>query len=132
MFMLCCCCAQTNTYNLVTFYTHLSGDVSLIWKLAHKLIKQRCNCPGQLATFEHWTNFSSRLVQTNFITKRRDHEKVHVWLDYNFSKIAPRVVTKISSCRVNTTSRQGIKRLGISFGSIFLLFSNKSSRGPLS
>ena len=43
-----------------------------------------------------------------------------------------RVVTKISSCRVNTTSRQGIKRLGISFGSIFLLFSNKSSRGPLS
>ena len=41
-----------------------------------------------------------------------------------------RVVTKISSCWVNTTSRQGIKRLGISFGSIFLLFSNKSSRGP--
>ena len=43
-----------------------------------------------------------------------------------------RVVTKISSCRVNTRSRRGIKRLGISFGSIFLLFSNKSSRGPLS
>ena len=43
-----------------------------------------------------------------------------------------RVVTKISSCRVNTTSRQGIKRLRISFGSIFLLFSNKSSWGPLS
>ena len=43
-----------------------------------------------------------------------------------------RVVTKISSCRVNTTSRRGIERLGISFGSIFLLFSNKSSRGPLS
>ena len=38
-----------------------------------------------------------------------------------------RVVTKISSCRVITTSRRGIKRLGISFGSIFLLFSNKSS-----
>ena len=36
-----------------------------------------------------------------------------------------RVVTKISS-------RRGIKQLGISFGSIFLLFSNKSSRGPLS
>ena len=29
------------------------------------------------------------------------------WDDY-------RVVTKISSCRVNTTSRRGIKRLGIS------------------
>ena len=43
-----------------------------------------------------------------------------------------RVVTKISSCRVNTTSRRGIKWPGISFGSIFVLFSNKSSRGPLS
>ena len=43
-----------------------------------------------------------------------------------------RVVTKISSCRVNKTSRRGIKQVGISFGSIFLLFSNKSSRGPLS
>ena len=42
----------------------------------------------------------------------------------------PRVVTKISSCQVNTTSRRGIKQQGISFGSIFLLFSNKSSRGP--
>ena len=43
-----------------------------------------------------------------------------------------RVVTKISSCWVNTSSRRGIERLGISFGSVFLLFSNKSSRGPLS
>ena len=36
---------------------------------------------------------------------------------------------RISSCWVNTTIRRGIKRLGISFGSIFVLFSNKSSRG---
>ena len=43
-----------------------------------------------------------------------------------------RVFTKISSCGVNTTSRRGIKRLGIFFGSIFLLFSKKSSWGPLS
>ena len=43
-----------------------------------------------------------------------------------------RVVTKISSCRVNTTSRRGIKQLGVSFGSIFLLFSFESSRGPCS
>ena len=43
-----------------------------------------------------------------------------------------RVVTKISSCRLNTASRQGIKRVGICFGSIFALFSNKSSRGPVS
>ena len=40
-----------------------------------------------------------------------------------------RAVTKISSCRVNTTSRRGIKQLGISFGSIFLPFSYESSRG---
>ena len=48
------------------------------------------------------------------------------------SRCYPRVVTKISSCRGNTTSRRGIKRLGISFRSLFLLFSNKSSWGPLS
>ena len=40
-----------------------------------------------------------------------------------------RVVTKISSCPVNTTSGRGIKQLGISFGSSFLLFSFESSRG---
>ena len=44
--------------------------------------------------------------------------------------ILPRVVAKISSCRVNTTSRRGIKHRGVSFGSNFLLFSNKSSPGP--
>ena len=43
----------------------------------------------------------------------------------DFSK----VVSKISSYRVNTTSRRRIKQLGISFGSIFLLFSSESSRG---
>ena len=33
-----------------------------------------------------------------------------------------RVVTKSSSCRINTTCRQGIKQQQVSFGSIFLLF----------
>ena len=51
-----------------------------------------------------------------------------VWILIFFSK--PRTVTKISSCWVNTTSRLGIKQLGISFGSIFLIFSYESSRGP--
>ena len=37
-----------------------------------------------------------------------------------------RDVIKISSCRVNTTSRRGIKQLQISFGSIFLLFPVKA------
>ena len=36
-----------------------------------------------------------------------------------------RAVTKISSCQVNTTSRWGIKQLGIFFGSFFLLFSSE-------
>ena len=40
-----------------------------------------------------------------------------------------RAVTKISSCPINNTSRQGIKLLGISFGSIFRLFSYESSQG---
>ena len=33
-----------------------------------------------------------------------------------------RDVTKISSFQVNTTSRRGIKQLGISFSAMFLLF----------
>ena len=36
-------------------------------------------------------------------------------------------MTKISSFWVNTISKQGIKQLGISFGSIFLFFSEESS-----
>ena len=54
---------------------------------------------------------------------------VFLFMDMYVNEIETRVVTKISSCRVNTTSRRGIKRLGISFGSIFVLFSNKSSQG---
>ena len=38
---------------------------------------------------------------------------------------------KISSHKVNTTRRRGIKQLGISFGSIFLLFSNEGSWGHI-
>ena len=40
-------------------------------------------------------------------------------------------VTKISSGRVNATSRRGIKQLGISLDSIFLPFSYESSRGAM-
>ena len=43
-----------------------------------------------------------------------------------------RVVTKISSCQGNTTSRRGIKQLGSSFLSVFsFYFSMKVARGPL-
>ena len=40
-------------------------------------------------------------------------------------------VTKISSCRENTKSTQGIRQLGISFGSIFLLSSYEKSWGHI-
>ena len=40
-----------------------------------------------------------------------------------------RVVTKISRCWVNTTSRRGIKQLWVSFGYIFLLFCFKVAGG---
>ena len=42
-----------------------------------------------------------------------------------------RVVTKISSCGVNITSKQGIKQLGNSIGFIFLLYSFKSMPGEI-
>ena len=45
----------------------------------------------------------------------------------NIEKKSWRAIKKISSCQVNTTSRWGIKKVGISIGSIFLLFSNESS-----
>ena len=41
-----------------------------------------------------------------------------------------RVVKLQFQVAFNTTSRRGIKQLAISFGSIFLLFSNESSKGP--
>ena len=51
------------------------------------------------------------------------------WFQYWHFLSFCRAVTKISSCRVNTTSRQGIKQLGISFGQTFLLLSYESSGG---
>ena len=54
--------------------------------------------------------------------------------DYPINKIKihiqSRDVTKISSYQVNITSRRGIKQLGITVVSTFLLFSNGSSRKP--
>ena len=43
------------------------------------------------------------------------------------SNTGNRAVIKISSCWANDISRQGIQQLGILFGSIFRLFSFKSS-----
>ena len=68
------------------------------------------------------------------VKTRRWNKKVSMIICPNYFRnitlvTAVRAVTTISSCQVNTTSRWGIKQLGISFGSIFLLFSYGSSRG---
>ena len=70
------------------------------------------------------------LPVTTFTVAKRKPEKNSGF--YGIRTLNRRAVTKISSCQVNTTSRRGIKELGISFGSIFLLFSYESSRGPRS
>ena len=73
------------------------------------------------------------IVKANFQPCSHNHcpgqggDTSSVWPNFCACSSDIRVVTKISSCRVNT-SRQGNKQLGISFGSSFLLFSNKSSR----
>ena len=60
--------------------------------------------------------------------KKKEKKKETRFLKFNIHKKA-KVVTKISNCRLNTTSRREIKQLRISFGSIFLLFSYESIRG---
>ena len=50
----------------------------------------------------------------------------------SLTEINQRTVSKISSCRVITTSRWGVKQLANSFASIFLLFSYRRSRGQCS
>ena len=56
----------------------------------------------------------------SFFKLSKKKHKFHLKLRVSVSH---RAVTKISSCQVNITSRRGIKQLGISFGSVFLLFS---------
>ena len=60
--------------------------------------------------------------------ERKEKKKETRFLKFNIHKKA-RVVTKISNCRVHAKSRGEIKQLGISFGSIFLLFSYESIWG---
>ena len=73
------------------------------------------------------------IVKANFQPCSHNHcpgqggDTSSVWPNFCACYSDIRVVSKISSCRVNT-SRQENKQLGISFGSSFLLFSNKSSR----
>ena len=61
--------------------------------------------------------------------KHKKNELVRFYCAYAYAYALVKTRLKISSCRVNTTSGWIIKQLGISLGSIFLLFSYESSRG---
>ena len=70
--------------------------------------------------------FTSQSYDIQHKHKHKKNELVHFSCAYALVKTR----LKILSCRVNTTSGWIIKQLGISFGSIFLLFSYESSQGP--
>jgi len=67
-----------------------------------------------------------------FFSKPKIQKYMNIIEKYRHQFSEVRVVTKNLSCWVNTTSRLGIKQLGVSFGPIFLLFSYESSWGPRS
>ena len=58
--------------------------------------------------------------------------KSHQQVRRSLKTLRSGAVTKILSCRVNTTSRQGIKQLRITIDSIFPIFSYQNSRRPCS
>ena len=81
-----------------------------------------------------YTSFSSRKQPANASTERKQFtENASVALQQPILTHAhtkcPPVVTMISNSRENTTSSGEIKLLGISYGSIILLFSYESIRG---
>ena len=94
-------------------------------KVSHEMMSEE-----QVQKFDHTDDVS---LPPNFQPCSHNHcpgqggDTSSVWPNFCACYSDIRVVTKISSCRVNT-SRQGNKQLGISFGSSFLLFPNKSSR----
>ena len=106
-----------------------------------ELFREKCNDSDFLLTLKN--GFRSKKMKTCIIISRsdeislfimsraRDKEnwKHRVNLPYSLNIRLPRTVTKISVCPVNTTSRRGIKQLGISIDSVFLLISYESSRG---
>ena len=63
-----------------------------------------------------------------FVSKPKIQKYMNIREKYRHAYTEVGVVTK----NLSTTSRLGIKQLGISFGPIFLLFSYESSWGPRS
>ena len=96
-----------------------------------EIFTEKCNNSDFLLTLKN--GFRSKKIKTCIIISRSDKISLFLMsqgnLPYSLNIRLPRTVTKISICPVDTTSRRGIKQLGISIDSVFLLFSYESSRG---
>ena len=112
------CDFTTNSHKITKQSYNWSGTITLT------CLQCKC-CAITTAKTKNSTNLKVKVERKNNKWKRYRMEQ-----KFLISALATcRVVTKISSCRVNTTSRRGIKRLGISFGSIFFYFPIKVAGG---
>ena len=111
-------CVQVELY-VSTLYVKLTWKVP-VWYLLTVTFKSKLTvcwesrCSMLNSQFLCELRIKMRVESLKTENKRFTHD----WFVDNFT-LTYRDVTKISSCQVNTTSRQGIKQLGISFGSIF-------------
>ena len=120
----------------LTIFLCIELDIcSTFLSVPHHSFPARGSCPVKFCSVEA---LSGKYSPTIFILNNTfiiiilcfEEKKLSITNQtFLLSKIC-KAVTKISSCWVHTTSRWGIKQLGISFGSIFLLFSYESSQGP--
>ena len=114
------CLTDALSYGFMSSFIFFSFNKILkktIWK---KDLKQQQNQrPGK----DRWFSFYT-LPLPLFESDCRHPATVALFAGFLSSLLSARrrVVPRISSCRVNTTSRRVINQLGISFGPIFLLF----------
>ena len=154
-----CQCLSVNSFSLLNNFGD-QGITDLLYfnlEIAFRCFSSDFGASGKAQWWEHspptsmaWVHFPDSMSYVGWVCcwfLSLLHE-VYLWVlrkpallnPNSIWKVSPilvlctkyRAVTKISSCRVNTTSRRGIKQLVISFGSIFLLFSYESSRGTRS
>ena len=114
---------------------HLSGHLICVQvPVVGNLTCQSCFKPTKLENLEYFVNLINTATYCIFLLQKAgspisgkeliQHDQGGA-TDYLLSCMYVRADTKISSCQVNTTSRQGIKQLGIFLDSssyIFLLF----------
>ena len=121
------CLTDALSYGFMSSFIFFSFNKILkktIWK---KDLKQQQN---QRSGKDRWFSFYT-LPLPLFESNCRHPATVALFAGFLSPLLSSRrrVVPRISSCRVNTTSRRVINQLGISFGPIFLLFSCESGRG---